>query len=507
MSDRHSEQLPPIGLRGILITLCATLSTALYGYTWNSVTVALPHMKGAFSSSTDQITWVMISFVIGSAMMTASIGFLADRFGRKEVFMFALVGFLATLIGCAFATTLLEMVAWRFIQGICGAALLPLGQSIAVSAFPAERRGQATALWALGFVTSNVVSPAIAGVIVEEVGWQAIFSLPIVFGLPILVLSLILLPRESRQPRSLDFRGYAALLIGVSALQLMLARGERLDWFESTEILIETAVALGGIYIFIVHTTTAANPFFDRALFANRNFNLGVLFIFIIASVLFLPMLFLPLQLQQIGGYPAISIGFLLLARGVGSIIGLLVMARFRDRTDPRPLLLIGLLGTSLSSWAMSLWTVDIRPFDVVWTNLVHGIATGAVWAPLNTLTLGWLNKRLQDQGFAFFYLAFDIGSAIGTALVVGFHARSSQINRTILTEHITPFVDLEALGQDATVWSTTSFEGLASMELEVVRQAAMIAFNNSYMIIGLVLASLIPFIVFFKYPFERAQG
>ena len=500
MEASDAPQVSKLSVRAILITLCATLSTAIYGYTWNSVTVALPHMQGAFSSSTDQITWVMISFVIGSAAMTASVGFLADRFGRKRVYLVALIGFWSTLLGCAVSSTLGEMVVWRLLQGMCGAALLPLGQSIAVSAFPADRRGQATSLWALGFVTSNVVSPAIAGVVVEEFGWAGIFYLPALCCIPVFIASWYLLPTEPRNPRKMDVKGYAALIIGVSVLQLMLARGERLDWFESTEILVECAVATVCLYFFILHTITHHNPFFDRALFANRNFTLGVGFIFLTGSVLFLPMLFLPIQLQQIGGYPPIDTGFLLLSRGVGSVTGLVVISRFRDRTDPRPLLLLGLLGTSFSSWAMSQWTTDIRAFDVIWTNLLHGVATGAVWAPLNSLTLGWLSKKLQDQGFAFFYLAFDIGSAIGTALVVGFHARYSQINRSVLTEHITQFSEQSQLGLYSEHWSIANRAGLASLEQVVSRQATMIAFNNTYMLIGCVLASLIPFIIFFRY-------
>lgn len=500
MEVSETPQVTKLSARVILITLCATLSTAIYGYTWNSVTVALPHMQGAFSASTDQVTWVMISFVIGSAAMTASVGFLADRFGRKQVYLTALVGFWITLLGCAVSSTLGEMVVWRLLQGVFGAALLPLGQSIAVSAFPPDRRGQATALWALGFVSSNVVSPAIAGVIVENFGWDGIFYLPALCTVPVFIASWYLLPTEPRNPRKMDVKGYAALIIGVSVMQLMLARGERLDWFESTEIVVECAVGVLCLYLFILHTVTNANPFFDRALFANRNYNLGVFFIFLTGSVLFLPMLFLPIQLQQISGYPPIDTGFLLLARGVGSVTGLVVLSRFRDRTDPRPLLFLGLLGTAFSSWAMSQWTADIRAFDVIWTNLLHGVATGAVWAPLNTLTLGWLRKKLQDQGFAFFYLAFDIGSSIGTALVVGFHARYSQINRSVLTEHVTQFAEQSQLGLYAEHWSIASRTGLASIEQEVARQATMIAFNNTYMVIGFVLASLIPLIVFFRY-------
>ena len=480
----------------IAIVLSATLATAVYGFTWNSVSVALPHMQGAFSATTDQVTWVMISFVIGSAAMTASVGYLSDIFGRKTIFIWCIVGFTVTLLGCGTATTLEQMVLWRLIQGACGAGLLPLGQIFAVNAFPPERHGQATSLWALGFITSNVVSPAIAGVIVDAYSWRFVFYLTIPLALIAFIASWVLLPKVPKRKRKTDMVGFSALLIGVSVLQLMLARGERLDWFDSTEIIIETIIATLALYWFILNTLTSERPFFDRELFLNRNYNLGVLFIFIIGSVLFLPMLLVPLQLQQISGYSPIDTGYLLLSRGVGSVIGFTVLSRFRDRWDPRPVLLFGLLGTGWASWSMAQWTVDIRAIDVIWTNLLHGIATAAIWAPLNTLTLSKISKRIQDQAFAFFYLAFDIGSAIGTAIVISLHARYSQINQSILTEHITNFDTPIPLPSQ---WSVANIEGIASLNREVIRQATMIAFNESFMIVAIVLFSLIPCILFFK--------
>ena len=191
------------------------------------------------------------------------------------------------------------------------------------------------------------------------------------------------------------------------------------------------------------------------------------------------------------------------MSRGAGSVMGLLILSRFRDRVDPRPILFIGLACTGLASWNMSTWTVEIRAWDVIWTNWLLGIATGAVWAPLNTLTLSKLSNRLQDQGFAFYYLAFDVGSAIGTAAVIGLHARHSQINRSVLTENITPFTEPAQLGTLPEVWSITERAGLATLEQEVARQATMIAFNNSFMVIGVVMLSLIPFILLFRYSKE----
>jgi DHA2 family multidrug resistance protein len=432
--------------------------------------------------------------------MTAAVGWFSDRFGRRTLFLAAIVGYAIALLGCGTAASLAEAVVWRFAQGVCGAVLLPLGQVIAVSAFPADRHGQATSLWALGFVTANVVAPSISGVIVEHLGWPWIFYAPIPLAVGVFLASFALVPHTERNPRPLDWTGFSALIIGVSVLQLMLARGGREDWFESTEILIEAMIAGIALYVFVVHTLTSRETFIDQTLFLDRNFSLGQVFIFLIGSVLFLPLLLLPLLLQHIGGYTAIDTGYLLLSRGVGSVIGLTIMSRFRDTYDPRPFLFLGLVLTAISAFAMARWTVDIRAWDVVWTSFVHGVASSAVWAPLNTLVLSRLPRRLQDQGFAFFYLCFDIGSAIGTAAVVGLHARLSQINRAVLTEHVTPFSETVRANTYPELWSLSEPSGLATIEEEVSRQATMIAYNNSFLVIGLVLASLIPFILLFRY-------
>ena len=506
--ERGDEAVPgqpaTIGLRSVLIVLCSTLGTAAYAFTWNSVSVALPHMQGAFSATTDQITWVMIAFVIGSAMTTASVGWFAARFGRRRVFLVATAGYTGTLLGCALATSLGEEVAWRFVQGAFGAALIPVGQAIAVNAFPPERHGQATSLWALGFVTANVISPTIAGTLIEEFGWPFIFYANLPVGAAVFLAAWFLVPGGTDTARRMDWFGFTTLIVGVGTLQLMLARGERLDWFDSTEIVIEALVAGIALWLLLIHTLTAKRSFIERALFHDRNFVLGQVFIFLIGSVLFLPLLLLPLLLQQIGGYSAIETGYLMLPRGLGSVIGLIIMSQIRDKYDPRPILCAGLLVTAYSTWEMGQWTVEIRAWDVAWASFIQGCATGAIWAPINTLTLSRLNKRIQDQGFALFYLNFDIGSAIGTAAIIGLHACQSQINRAVLSEHINPFNELTRYGPLSEIWSITETGGLAALELEVSRQATMIAYNNSFLVITLVLAALIPLVVLFRHRHPR---
>ncbi len=438
--DAAHEDPDRITARAIIIVLVSTVGTATYSFTWYSVTVALPHMQGAFSSTTDQIAWVMISFIIGSAMMTASVGWLATRFGRRQMYLVAVGGYAVTLLGCAVSTSLEEMILWRFLQGFFGAATIPLGQTIAVNAFPPGRYGQATSLWAMGFVTANVVAPLVSGYLVEAFSWPWIFYVNIPVALAVFVGAWFLFPKTTGEKRHLDWLGFTTLIISVSLLQLCLARGERLDWFESTEIIIELSAVAVLFYICIIHSVTAKQPFLDRELFRDRNFVVGLTFVFLVGSVLFIPMLLMPLMLQQIAGYSPLETGQLLAPRGVGSVAGLILMSYVRVRFDMRPFLCVGLLLSAYAAWHVSTWTTEVQRFDVMLVNFLQGLATGPVWAPMNGLSLSRIGKRVQNQGFALFYLSFDVGNAIGTTVLIGLFGRLSQINHAVISESISPY-------------------------------------------------------------------
>ena len=318
-------------------------------------------------------------------------------------------------------------------------------------------------------------------------------------GLAVLLLAWIVVPHTPTTRQRLDWIGFISLIGGVALLQFMLARAERLDWFNSGEIIVEAFAAGLLLYIFFAHTFTAQNTFVDRRLLTNRNFVLGQLVVFIMGAVIFLPLLLLPLMLQQIAGYPAIEIGNLLFVRGFGSIAGLIIMTQVRERIDPRPLVLLGLIFTVIPAWRMAYWTPDVLPFEVQWTNFIQGIGTSLLWAPLNRLVLSKLRGPLQDQGFALFYLTYDIGNAIGTSLIIGLHSRHSQVNHALLSEHINPFNELLRSTALRGGWSIADLEGLVALNTEIARQAAMIAYNNSFMIIAVLTAATAPLIFLFR--------
>ncbi len=502
VSDAESGAEPNvITARSYLVVFVATLSTAAYAFMWNSVTVALPHMMGAFAATTDQITWVMIAYLVGSAASTAAVGWFSDRFGRRRVFLAAISVFTVSQLGCGMATSLEAEVLWRMVQGLGGAPLVPLGQMLAVNALPG-RHTQATSLWAIGFIAANVISPTLAGYLIEAWGWPWIFYAAIPVSLACLVAAWFFVPSIGHQARRMDWFGFLSLIVGLAILQLMLARGERLDWFDSPEIIIELLAAGILLYLFAVHTRYARDPFIARELFLNWNFMLGLIFVFLVGCVLYLPVILLPLQLEQLGGYPPDAVGELMMSRGLGTVISLTLMSRLRDRVDLRWLMLTGLLVTGGAIWSMSTWSSEVSPHHVMASNFIMGAATGSIWAPMNTMTLSHLPKHTQAQGFALFYLVFDVGNAIGTALLIAMHTRHSQIGHALLSEHVSPYRDaIRSQLVTGDNWDHRSLEALSGLDNEITRQALAIAYNNSYLVASLVLAGMIPLLFLYRKP------
>jgi len=490
----------PTGLRFLLLVFFATLGTMAYDVTWTIVSVALPHMQGTFSTTPDQIAWVLIGFMLGSATATASVGWFSNRFGRKSIFLLATAGYTVTLIGCGLSGSLFEAAFWRFMQGLLGAPLIPLGQTIVVDAFPKHLHGKATSIWGIGVMLGSVAGPIIGGFVLEDYSWPWVFYITVPVGIVAFIGSWIFVP-NSKPDKSepFDWFGFLSLVLGAGLLQLALARGEREDWFESTEVIIEFAASALFLYLFAVHTIFAKRPFVSRALFVDRNFMIGMLFVAIIGSIIVLPNFLLPLLLQQIAGYPPTETGWMMMYRGAGVLLGLLIVGQVAERFPPRTLIVTGLIVMAVPAVFMAQWTVELPTYEVAWTNFVQGLGGAFIWVPISTLALSHLGGRVQDQGYALFYLFFELGSSVGVALIVGKHLRDSQTNHAVLTEHINPFNELLRYGDMERLVSTSDAASLAAIEAEITVQSTMIAYNNAFFATFVMMAALIPVLWMFK--------
>ncbi len=491
---------PVYGSTKWLLVISAVVGSSVFEFAWTIAGVALPHMQGAFSATSDQIAWVMTAFVLGAAVVIPCIGWLSDRFGRKRVFALSIAGFTLTLVACASTTTLFEQSFWRFMQGALGAAIIPLGQAITVDAFPSDQQGKATAIWGSGVVLGGIMGPVIGGIVVEYLSWPWIYWLNVPVGLIALLGVIFFIPEIENEPdRPMDWFGFFLITSGLATFQIMLNRGERLLWFDSPEIILECIYSSVALYLFIAHSWTAKNPFFRPQLFLNRNFVVGQFFTLVNGAVAILPLVLLPLLLQNVGGYPAITAGGLIVFRGLGLILGLALVSQFTDRVDARYTLAAALMITGVSGWAMSIWTVEISAIDVMWTNLLQGMGSGIMYVQITALTFATLPSRLRTEGFAVFHTLLFLGAAMGVAAIVFVHTRTFQTSHAVLTEFVTPFREIFSFAFVPESWDIDTISGLASLQSELARQATMIAYNNTFFAVSMMCFSVIPLVWMFN--------
>jgi len=346
----------------------------------------------------------------------------------------------------------------------------------------------------------SVAGPIGGGFLLEDYSWPWVFYVTVPVGVIAFIGTWIFVPSskpDKSQP--FDWFGFLTLVLGAGMFQLALARGEREEWFDSMEVVLEFIAAFFLLYLFAMHTIFAKRPFVSRELFVDRNFMIGMLFVAIIGSIIVLPNFLLPLLLQQVAGYPPSETGWMMMYRGAGVLIGLIVVGQIAERFPPKALIIFGLTLMAFPTLFMAQWTVELPVFEVAWTNFVQGIGGSFIWVPISTLALSHLGRKVQDQGYSLFYLFFELGSSIGVAAIVGKHVRDTQINHAALTEHITPFNELFRYESIARNWSHGDAAGLAALEAEIGIQSTMIAYNNAFFATFLMALALIPVLYLFR--------
>ena len=337
-----------------LLTVCVMLATIMQALDTTIANVALPYMQGSLSATTDQINWVLTSYIVAAAIATPVTGFLEQRLGRKRLFQIAVVGFTVASVLCGIAMSLPEMVLFRVLQGLFGASLVPLSQAVLLDSYPKEKHGSAMAMWGVGVMVGPILGPVIGGWLTEAYNWRWVFYINVPIGiLTFFGLSACLSETPVRKG-GFDWFGFAMLSLAIGSFQMMLDRGEQLDWFSSTEVVIEAVLAALAFYLFLVQTFTVKNPFIDPAIFKDRNLSVGLCFIFVVGIILLASLALITPYLQNLMGYPVITAGLVLAPRGIGTMLAMMVVGRIINRVDPRALLVLGLLITAEVLWEMT---------------------------------------------------------------------------------------------------------------------------------------------------------
>ena len=424
-----------------LITVCAMVATLMQALDSTIANVALPYMQGSLSATSDQITWVLTSYIVAAAIMTAPVGWLAARFGRKPLFVGCLIGFTVASMLCGVAQSLEQMVLFRLLQGVFGAALVPLSQSTMLDIYPPAQRGSAMAIWGMGVMVGPILGPTLGGYLTEMYNWRWVFYVNLPFGILSVVGMILFLPRtEAKSDMKFDWIGFAVLAIGIGALQLMLDRGETNDWFSSREVIVEAVLACLGLYLFVVHMATAERPFIAPAVFRDRNLTVSFIIMFSVGMLLLATSALLAPWLQTLANYPVESAGLLLAPRGIGTMGAMLVAGRLSSRVDPRLLMAFGVALLCYSLWTMTGWTPDASQGSVITNTIIQGAGLGFVFIPLQVVAFATLPGAVRTDGTALLSLFRNVGSAIGVSVTSTMLARNIQAAHADLAARVTPF-------------------------------------------------------------------
>lgn len=481
-----------------LITVSIMLATIMQAVDTTIANVALPHMQGSMSATSEQIAWVLTSYIVAAAIMTPMTGFLSARMGRKKLFVTAVIGFTLTSMLCGIASSLEEIVLFRILQGVFGAGLVPLSQAVLLDTYPKEKHGQAMAIWGVGVMVGPILGPTLGGYLTEYYNWRWVFLINLPFGILALVGILMFVEETEKVSRRFDMFGFALLSLAIGSLQLMLDRGQGLDWFSSMEIIIESLVAAVCLYMFISHMMTAKEPFLEPGLFKDRNLVLGLVFIFIVGIVLLATLALLPPFLQNLMGFPVITTGEVLAPRGIGSMVSMLIVGRLLTVVDARLLIGAGLMLVSLSLFQMAEFNLNIGPWALIQTGLIQGAGLGLVFVPLSTITFSTLDTRYRTEGTSMFSLIRNIGSSIGISVMVALAARSTQTNHAVIGEQLSPYREpVQRLLEEGGLGSTD--QALAILNGELTRQAAAIGYLNDFQLMAWMTLLAIPLLLFFR--------
>jgi DHA2 family multidrug resistance protein len=485
-----------------------SLVTALYVSTLTIVNVALPQMQGALSATPDQISWVVTLNLVATAIATPMSGWLVARWGQRHILIWCIVGFSVTTYLCATATTLEPLLLYRIGQGAFGAPLVPISQSIILGTYrEPDKRAFAMSVYGMSVVIGPGLAPALGGYMAEEYNWRWIFYLLMPFCL-LALLSVIVFIRDTARPAlfRLDWTGFIVLSIAVTCLQLLLDRGERLDWFESDSIILIGVVLVLSIYFFVVHSAFHEKPFIDPKLFQDRNYSIGLFLVFVYGMLNVTPTVLLPSMLQNLAGYPDSDIGFILAMRSVGMIAGFFLIGRL-SKLDPRFGLVAGLLAIAMSGVISATFDVNVTLWQVSWAGIIQGVGCGLMWVPLSVVAFSTLRADMVPDGSAFFHLIRNYGSSIFIALNVMVIVRTTKVNYSELSEIASPYN--ETLNQPAVsgAVNVNSLADLMSLAREISIQASMIGYLNSFVLYALGALLPIPILLMLRIKRQAATG
>jgi MFS transporter, DHA2 family, multidrug resistance protein len=480
-----------------MVTICTVLATLMQSLDSTIANVALPFMRGSMSASQEEINWVLTSYIVAAAIMTAPTGFLAARFGRTRLFATAIAGFTIASILCGMAQSLDQIVVFRVLQGMFGASLVPLSQAVMYDIYPPEQRGAAMSVWTMGVMIGPIFGPILGGWLTENYNWRWVFYINVPFGI-LAAAGLLTFLKEASHGSSakLDWIGFGALSLAIGAFQTMLDRGETLDWFASREIMVEACLAGLGFYVFLVQFSLAPRPFLSPKLFADLNFVVGITLYSINGLIMYATLALLAPYLQTLMNYPVVTTGIVLAPRGVGIMLAAMVCGRVLAKVGPRVLLGIGLIIGTYVLYEMTFWTPDISEWTIVSVGVAQGVSIGFVAIPLNITAFATLPPERRTEGTSIYALMRNLGSSIGISVTGALLQTNTQVNHAIVAGEVNPFNHALQTGAASHFWNPWSMQGAAMLNEEITRQAQIIAYVDDFKLMLILAIVTLPLVL-----------
>jgi DHA2 family multidrug resistance protein len=492
----------------LMITLAVMSSTLIQVLDTTIVNVALPHMQGELGATADQISWVLTSYLVSSAIFMPLTGHFTDIMGRKRFLLICIAGFVAASALCGISQSLAQIVFFRLLQGVFGAALVPLSQAIMVDAYPLHERGKAMAIWGLGVMVGPVAGPTLGGWLTDVGSWRWTFYINLPVGLLSLFLASQFVPDSPRRARRMDWFGFAFMAIGIAGLQYVFDRGNQQDWFEALDIRVGALAALVGIAVFVVHSLRQPErAIFDIRIFSDRNFGMSSLVIALMGLGMFGGLVLQPILLEGLLGYPIVTTGLLMAPRGIATAVTMLVVGRLVAHVDARWLVLAGLGFGALGSWGMTYYSLDVTQLNIIWPALLQGVGLGLVFVPLSTVAYATLDRRRMAEAAGLYSLVRTIGSAVGISIVTTLLAHQSQILWNELGAHVSQYHEALVAYMRRMGLSATDPRGLAVVAREVGRQAQMGAMLDTFKLITWSYIFMMPLVFLLKRSTTQRAG
>ncbi len=488
------------------ITISIMLATVMNSLDTTIANVALPHIQGSVSASADQITWVLTSYIVAAAIMTPLSGWMADRIGRKRMFLLSIGGFTLASMLCGIATSLPELVIFRVLQGVFGAALIPLSQAVLLDINPPEKHGQAMAIWGAGAILGPILGPALGGYFTETFSWRWCFYINLPIGILAFLGVLFFISGDRlAKAKKFDFLGFGMITVFIAALQMMLDRGPGEDWFHSPEIWTYVVLAAGSLWVFVIHTMTTRHPFFDPGLIRDRNFVTASVFGFFVGILLFSTMALLPPMMQSLMGYPVLTSGLVSMPRGLGSLAAMFLVGRLIGRVDTRLILMTGLTISCIALWQMMHFDLSMTKTPFVISGIIQGLGIGLLFVPLSALAFATLPAHLRPEGSSVFTLIRNLGASVGISIMNALVVANTQTMHGFLAAKVIP-TDPTVAAALPRVFDPASVGGLMALNAEITRQSAMVAYVDDFRLMFFITIACMPMLLFMRKP-RRAAG